>query len=221
MPWRATPERIPAHDRCIEYWTAYGHTIIEADSNPDKPFNRAQARNNAVAQADTDIIILADADTLPVHHTQITTAINLAAKTGGAVWPYSRYLLLPHDAVTRHILSTITPVREWPTKWRPGGLTVITRHAYQEIGGYDETFGAGWGFEDGAFHLAAQTLLPVQHLPGVAYAFDHPGARRRDPRNRRKYWWYNRAKNNPAEMRRLTTRSTNDAATHRDSGAPR
>lgn len=202
MPWRATDDREPAHRRCVAYWSGQGYHVIEADSDPAKSFNRAAARNNAVDRADTNVVILADADTLPAHHNQIRQAVALA-ESGTAVWPYSVYRLLPADAVTATDLAAVTPVRDYQAKWRPGGLTVITRHAYQAVGGYDERFGSGWGFEDGAFRLACQTLLPVHHLDGVAYAFDHLGARRRDPRNRRRYWWYQRANGNPAQMQRL------------------
>lgn len=203
IPWRPTPDRLPAYQRCTHYWTAHGYPIITADSKPSQPFNRAAARNNAANQATTDTIILADADTLPAHISQITTAINITTKTCGAAWPYTTYRLLPHDAVTATDLTAITPIRDYNLTRRPGGLTVINRHAYHTIGGYDPRFGAGWGYEDGAFHLACQTLLDTQHLPGVAYAFNHDGPRTRDQRNKRRYGWYKRAEGKPEHMRRI------------------
>src|SRR5512139_2696961 len=202
MPWRATPDRIPAHDRCLKFWTEHGFTVVEADSGTGA-FNRAKARNRAVAKAGADMLVLADADTLPAHITQITTAITLADKTNGAVWPYLVYRLLPADAVTIEDLSTVTAVRDFPQKWRPGGLTIITHDAWQAVGGYDERFGPGWCCEDGAFRLACETLLNTQRLPGVAYAIDHDAHRKRDRRNNSRYWWYRRAYGKPDEMRRL------------------
>ena len=215
MPWRATADRIPAHDRCVDYWTSHGYPVIGADSNnPGKPFNRAQARNNAVTQATTSVVIIADADTLPADHKHIERAVTIAAHHK-AVWPYLIYRMLPADAVDVDDLTTVTPIRDYPVKWRPGGLTVITKFAYDQVGGYDETFGSGWGFEDGAFHLACQTLVKTVHIPGVAYAFNHPGSRARDRANRRKYWWYQRASGKPDQMRRLTQRGV-DADRHSD-----
>lgn len=204
MPWRPTPDRVPAFQRCSRYWEQHGHTVIQADSNPDKPFNRSQARNNAVRQATSDVIILADADILPARIDILGQATIIAADLDTAVWPYHTYRLLSADAVTAPKLSRVRPVRQFPAKWRPGGLTVITRRAYQRVGGYDENFGAGWGYEDGAFLLACETLLTVHHLRGVLYAFDHPGDRVRDRANRRRYTIYQRAQNNPEHMRRLT-----------------
>lgn len=201
MPWRPTPDRIPAHRRIIDYWTGHGYEVVCADSDPHKPFNRAAARNNAVTQTRSQVVVLADADVLPADHNQIREATRIATNSQ-VVRPYDVYRLLPAVAVTEPDLTAIQPIRDYEPRWRPCGITVITRTGYQQIGGYDERFGAGWGYEDAAFILACETLLAVQHIPGVLYAFNHHGSRRRDPRNRRRYWWYERAQGNPELMRR-------------------
>lgn len=208
IPWRPTPDRIPAKRRCTNYWKQHGYPIVYGDSDPTKPFNRSQARNNAVQLATTDTVIVADADVTPAHHAQIRQAIHLAQQ-GIAVTPYSLYRLLPADAVATHDLTTIEPIREYTLKARPAGITVVTRHAYETVGGYDEQFAAGWGYEDAAFILACQTLIGTQTLDGILYAFNHEGRRKRDPHNKRRYWWYQRANGNPDLMRQLTKGATN------------
>lgn len=203
MPWRATPDRIGAHQYCTRYWRSHGYPIVHGDSTPTKPFNRAQARNNAANKAATDTIIVADADVIPADINQIHQAVHLAQQ-GAAVTPYSTYQLLPADAVTATDLAAVEPVREYAVKWRPAGITVITRTAWTEVGGYDENFGAGWCCEDTAFWYACETLIGIHQLPGILYAFDHHGHRIRNPKNRRRLWWYERARGNPEEMQRLT-----------------
>lgn len=203
MPWRAVPDRVDAYTYCRRYWRRYGHPIVTGDSEPTAPFNRAQARNNAVKHATTDVIILADADTIPADYSTIEQAIALA-ETGAAVWPYTTYRLLTDTDIADP--ADIPALREWQTKWRPGGICVIHRDTYIRVGGYDERFGAGWGYEDGAFHLACTTLADTHHLPGYAYAFNHGGSRRRDSRNRRHYMRYQAAAGDRERMSRLVGR---------------
>lgn len=205
MPWRATLDRVPAFKRCINYWRSHGFPVVLGDSNPAEPFNRSAARNNAVQDCDTSMVIVADADVLPAAITEIRRAV-AAAADGCAVTPYRRYLLLPDEAVTAQNLSTVEPIREYSVRYRPCGVTVIGKDAWNAVGGYDERFGAGWGYEDAAFILACETLIGTKTLPGVLYAFNHSGARRRDPKNRRLHWWYQRAEGDVEQMRRLTKR---------------
>ena len=56
---------VSPHDR-VRNMEHFGFPVIEADSDPDKPFSVAQARNNAVRRAHgADVIIVADADVVP------------------------------------------------------------------------------------------------------------------------------------------------------------
>lgn len=203
MPWRSTPDRVPAYRRCAQFWVDHHYRIVVADSDPCRRFNRAQARNNAVKQADTELVIIADADTRPADISQIHEALEIATN-GLAVWPYNTYKLLPADATEAPDLATVTPIRTYALKARPGGLIVISRTAYDIVGGFDEMFGAGWGYEDAAFRLTCQTLIGAHNLTGTVYAFDHNANRRRHPGNRHRFWWYQQAAGKGAdEMRRF------------------
>lgn len=171
LPWRPTPDRIAAHDRCIQFWTDNGFATIEADSDDQWLCN--QARNNAVRQATTDIVIIADADTEPADISQVHTAIDLIA--GGQadiVYPHTEYRHIPADWVTKPDLAA-APIKARYTN-SPGGIVVANRAKFWDIGGFDEKFEPGaWGFDDRAFMLTAQTLLTTRRVPGIIFSFDH------------------------------------------------
>lgn len=203
MPWRSTPDRIAAYRRCAQFWVDHRYQIVVADSDSCRRFNRSQARNNAVRLTSTDLVIIADADTRPADISQINEALEVASN-GLVVWPYSSYKLLPADATEVPDLAAVEPIRTYPLRHRPGGLIVISRTAYDTVGGFDEQFGAGWGYEDAAFRLTCQTLIGAHNLTGVVYAFDHNATRIRHPQNRRRFWWYQQAARQGAdEMRRF------------------
>lgn len=205
MPWRATPDRIPAFERCTRYWLNHGYRVVCADSDPQRRFNRSTARNNAILETSTDVVILADADTLPANITQIRQAVTVAAD-GVVVRPYDHYRLLPADAVNTANLATVTPIRQFISKWRPASIIVTTRETYTTVGGFDPLFW-GWGYEDSAFWMAAQTLAAVDELAGTVYAFNHTARRTRDPRNKSRHWWYRQAQGKRDDMHRLTDRA--------------
>lgn len=205
MPWRATPDRILAFERCTKFWEGHGYTVVCGDSDLG-PFNRSQARNRAVAATDASVVIVSDADTLPSEIRQIEHAIDLAADSI-VVWPYDYYRLLPAEAVTSRDLASVEPIREYPIDWRPTSITAISRATYDLVGGYDERFGSGWGYEDSAFASACRTFAETVTLAGIIYAFDHQAKRRRDPHNKRRHAMYKKVEGDPAAMRNLTVSS--------------
>ena len=174
LPWRPTPDRIPAHDRCIKYWCDNGFQVIESDSDPEHGWLCNQARNNAVRQADSDIVVIADADTLPDNITQVHEAITMI-RTGHAdiVWAFDVYRHIPGSAVEVEDLSTVSIDKEY-RHGSPGGIIVASVEKFWEIGGFDEKFERGaWGFDDEAFMLTARTLLTTARIPGAIWSFNH------------------------------------------------
>src|SRR5437660_10957618 len=68
IPWRATPSRQRPFERVVEFYKTHfpDWPILAADSNDRRwMFNLAQARNNAVRAARTEIVVVNDADTIP------------------------------------------------------------------------------------------------------------------------------------------------------------
>lgn len=214
IPWRHTDSRKAAFDRCIDYWhNQHQFRVIAHDSNIEQSWLCGQARNNAVHRADTDIIIVADADTLPADIQQIDKAITLVATAqADIVWPFTIYRQLTADAVNDNNLDNSTVTREY-THGSPGGIIVANRRAFWSIGGYDEQFEPGaWGFDDDAFMYAAQTLLNTRRLTGIVYSFDHDvdeylNGRGRDLSNnnpnKRRWRQFHQARGNRARMRQL------------------
>lgn len=178
MPWRPTPDRIAAHDRCVKYWSDNGFQVFESDSRPDRGWLCNEARNNAVRQAmsqgKAEIVVIADADTLPDNISQVHDAID-AIRNGKAdiVWAFDVYRHIPGRYVDTEDLSRATIDKEY-RHGSPGGIIVADAEKFWEIGGFDEKFERGaWGFDDEAFMLTARTLLTTARLSGVIWSFNH------------------------------------------------
>lgn len=224
MPWRPAPQRQAAQRRCVKYWQDHGYTVIAADStehgHQDPGFLCSKARNNAVAQTDTSIVIIADADTLPANIDQITDAV-LAVNSGNAdaIWPFTEYRHIPNGWVTKEDL-THAPIQQSYIN-SPGGIVVIRTQTFWDIGGYDERFtpglsanGSCYGYDDTAFLAAASTLCRVERIDGIVYSFNHAvNAAGKPDRNfgptnpnKARFRLYESAKGKPEAMRQLTTK---------------
>ena len=86
IPWRPSPSRLAAYTRVREFWDRYfpRWPVITADSETEI-FSLSQARNAGVKLAQTDVVIIADADTL-IDPANILTAV---ADPAGVWWPSS------------------------------------------------------------------------------------------------------------------------------------
>ncbi len=154
--------------------------LVVADSD-DEEFSRSQARNNAFNQSSGDIIIVADADSVPLTNT-ILGCIDVVQQDPTA-WliAHSSYMMLREES-TRGLLDQLPSVSlATPSSGslvRPpfvsyAGMLVMHREAYKIVGGYDERF-VGWGLEDWAFRLAMDTLInPFSRLPGALIHLYH------------------------------------------------
>jgi glycosyltransferase involved in cell wall biosynthesis len=144
-----------------------------------EPFNRSAARNQAAKRADGDILVFVDADSFVPKH-QIREALSLAEERGWA-FPYDHYCSMTEMGTENFIAGAALPdPLSWgtdmfdrdyyefifPSKDTPepavGGCVVVTRAAFETVGGYDERF-IGWGEEDRAFMLALDTLVNAEH----------------------------------------------------------
>lgn len=205
IPWRPQPDRLAAHTRVREFWRHHGFTVVEADSARAKPFSRSRARNNAVRKATTDVVIVADADTIP-EPAVICEAVALAEKDC-VIYPFTEYVCVPASAVKAD-LTMVEPERIWLDS--PGGIVVTNTTTYWKLGGSDERFERCWGFDDTAFYAAAQTLSRVIRLPGTVWSFQHGVDGGRDPSEENPNYWRNElytfATGRPEIMRELIKR---------------
>jgi len=202
MPWRPTPERIPAHQRALKFWYHHHIPVRCADSGPG-PFHRARARNNAVRAVGSEWVIIADADCL----------VDIAAVEQGfryptvVSWPHNEFRYIDPAWVDRSDLMN-APITLGPYRNAHGGMWMCRRELYWELGGMDESFEPVWGYEDAAFYAVAKTLRQVRHLPGVLFSFDHGGTRDETPANPNYARWleYARATGRREAMRQLLRR---------------
>ena len=171
IPWRPTPSRMAAFERVMAYWEMFGWPVVTADSDTEV-FSLAQARNAAVRKATTDVVVIADADTL-IDPLNVLRAV---AQPDGVCWPFTRYRILAGEYLGTPVdqLAAVPHVNTWDGEGvlGVGGCMVTTRKEYWRLGGQPSEF-IGWGWEDTAFTAIVETLSKVKRLSGHAYAFEH------------------------------------------------
>lgn len=176
IPWRETPDRVRAFGRVLRFWELeMGLKVVTAA--PDfGPFNLAQARNRAVQLVNTEIVIVADADTL-VQVPAVMTAH--ATLRGEVVWLFDDYRIIDADWIPFDDAMTAPRKTCFCGQMKPGccgavaGAFMCRTETYWRLGGTDERFGSIWGGEDIAFAASAGTLTGARNVQGWAVAFDH------------------------------------------------
>lgn len=179
------------------------------DSEAKRPFSRAQARNDAVSNSTADVVVLCDADTLPMPDA-LASAIKGASESAVLHLPYTQYVGLT-EKHAKAVTSNKTGVddMEWleTADHSIGGVWVIQPKAWWNAEGMDPKF-TGWGWEDNAFYFASNTLNgdTVRHT-GNIYHLWHTRAPNliHTPQYRLNKQRYNRyryvARNGPAKLR--------------------
>lgn len=175
-------------------------------------FNRSAALNIASAKAgDWDVALIIDADVItdPSH---VRQAVEAAVEQGRIVVPF----------VVRHNLAQVGSERIMRGEKGPwerfiarnyydqhSSIIAVPRTVWDTVGGFDETF-AGWGMEDTAFAIAAETLVgPLIHMEGECWHLWHPSAPEGHVgtpsaiANRARGALYQAAKGNPDAIRQL------------------
>jgi hypothetical protein len=206
-----------------EFWARTRWPVVTADSETSI-FSLAQARNNAVAQAQTEVVVICDADTIP----DLRNVRAAVTDPVGICWPFMHYRILDIEHVDTPFnkLSSVPHLNAWDGEGGQGvgGCLVCTTEEYWRLGGQPPEF-IGWGYEDTAFVLIVETLSTVKRLPGNIYAFEHnanaeaysgakadsPGWDRDPGRNRHLCDGYQNAAGRPWLMREVLRR--------RDAGA--
>ena len=188
--------------------------LCVADSS-DEEFSRSEARNNAYALATTDILLVADADTVP-ERDAILSGIELLDKQVPWVVPYSTYYNLGVDKtqeILKHGPHLDIEFEEADCEhivMSTAGMLLMRRSAWETVGGYDERF-IGWGYEDNAFQLALDILvgrhervhdgrgIHLWHPEPETVRFNQPMIQH----NKQLFDQYVRASRRPERMRKL------------------
>jgi hypothetical protein len=220
IPWRPSPSRLAAFERVKQFWAMFGWPMLTADSDTEV-FSLAQARNNAVRQAETDVVVISDADTL-IDPLNVLRAV---AEPVGICWPFTKYRVLAQEYLDTPLaeLASVPHVNSWDGVGilGVGGCLVATTKEYWRLGGQPSEF-IGWGWEDTAFTAVVSTLSTVRRFTGSVYAFEHnrlsdadssekylgtvadsPGWDRDVERNRELFRPYNAAKGRAWLMREI------------------
>jgi SAM-dependent methyltransferase len=171
IPWRPSPSRLAAFERVKKFWSMFGWPVITADSDTEI-FSLSQARNNAVRQATTDVVVVSDADTL-VDPLNVLRAV---ADPAGVWWPFTKYRILKPEYLDTPLaqLAGVPYVNTWDGEGTAGvgGCMVASAKEWWRLGGQPPEF-IGWGWEDVAFTLVVETLSRARRLRGHVYAFEH------------------------------------------------
>lgn len=143
------------------------------------PFSRSAAINTAAAAAgDWDVAVIIDADIL-CDPMAVRSAVDVAAATDAMVLAGDERVMLTKQGTQRIIDG-------YRGNWRVRGIqervytdgcsccVVVSRTLWDQVGGFDSLF-VGWGFEDIAFRIAAETLSgkPMVKLSSAMFHLWH------------------------------------------------
>jgi hypothetical protein len=175
------PHRRAAFVFTRRYWNHHFPHAELVVGTPE-PFTRAAGLNAAIREAEGDVIVQADPDSVaPLW--QILYAITGASFRDGLIVPYSTYHYLNEEATARmHALPSgdlPDAVAEADCQFSGSGgcgpITVFSRSTWEKAHGYDERFGL-WGGDDAAFAYAchAYTGNPERRVDGPLFHSWHP-----------------------------------------------
>lgn len=180
------PRRAGFRDRdalwtfCRSYWKRSLPEIPVYEGNHDEGlFNRSKALNRAAVRAgEWDVGVVLDADVI-LAPDLVRQAIDRADATGKLVVAFD----------VRHDLSRVGTARileGYSGDWsrfverdhfdQHSGIVALPRRLFDQLGGFDEGF-EGWGYEDTAFAIAAETAAgPRINLRGECWHLFHARA---------------------------------------------
>ena len=132
-----------------------------------RPFNKAEAVNAAARAATGNVFLLADADTCLDRGGVVQAYARLRAGEAAWAFPASEVYRLSAKqtaACLRRPPAPFGAIAKGACRWHSNdlrklaGWVMVTREAWEQLGGMDERFAEGWGCEDACFTLALATL---------------------------------------------------------------
>lgn len=155
--------------------------LITGECPPAAEWSKGDAIADAFSRTSAEVLVLADADSFMLDPGHLRAAIDLVELAGHPfAVPHSKVYRLRADETTRiedapelapRLGYTARPVYEGPIG---GGITVVSRSAFELVRGIDRRF-LGWGGEDLAFGWALQTLAGAgPRLEGRLVHLWHP-----------------------------------------------
>lgn len=176
--WRAQAREYVAQWYATNFPSA---PVVFGECAPGSEWSKGEAIAAALAQTSADVLVLADADSFLLDPADLGLAIRLV-ELGERPWavPHSQvYRLRDAETARLHANPTAKPrlghlARAMYFGPLGGGITVVSRAAFELVGGIDPRF-LGWGGEDVAFGWALETLAPGgERLDGRLVHLWHP-----------------------------------------------
>lgn len=176
-PWRDQARRYTI-DRLRRLHA--GWEIVEGRSA--MPWSKGAAVHDAYLQASGDVLVIADADSF-VSAEALERCVDQVADTHRWAMPHDLVFRLNEQSTVR-VYGGWEPHRpKWPDLARPaysgvigGGIVVLHRDAYQQVGGIDPRY-LGWGGEDLSFGWALLAVVGLPFRPRAdLYHLWHPHA---------------------------------------------
>ena len=184
--------------------------VVHVWSDSSAPFSKSAACNEGVLASRSPVVALVDADTMVRSRALLTSAqlirLSASARPVAAIRPFGQLVDLDRDQSTRvhdtcelpgDVVDSGDASRRGEHIPLAGGILVIDRSSYLEVGGMDETFG-GWGGEDDAFSrvlersnvpsrkLTSETAYHLWHSRPVEERYGHEDYSRNFARAQ---WW--------------------------------
>lgn len=154
------PDRAAAFDFVARWWRSLGLPVLVGRLPETTAWSKGAAVDSVIDRAKTDGLIIADADALL---TREGASDALRAVAHGSAWaqPHGRVLRLARNETKRVYRLGVDVLPRLGGSSRPappgGGIVVLSREAYDTVGGIDPRF-HGWGGEDISFARALDTL---------------------------------------------------------------
>ena len=191
VPWRdqGDPDRQAAWEWLRRRWQTSHPDWLLVEADCDGPWNKPRALNDTIAEVDCRVLVVADADCIVDSH-----RLGWAAHDAQVV-PW----IVPHGPVLRMDQKSSVQLYGQPADvdlpddpglirnpykgFAGGGLFVIGRAQWDRVGGFDPKF-TGWGAEDEAFAVAADTLVGphIRYDGPLWHLYHHPGLRGKHPK---------------------------------------
>ncbi len=177
VPWRGgCPYRSRAWAWVTERWSSlHPEAGLIVTVSPEGPFNIAAALNSGIRHSSADVLVLTGADVV-LDPVEVADSVDLASD-GRWVMLAGEYRRLSEEVSDGILSGPVDATGEWPGDLMMTGLgwgpIVAPRELLLDTG-YDERF-VGWGGEDDAFGITAETLVgsPIR-MGGTAHLLWHP-----------------------------------------------